>query len=38
MTEDEVKSYQDDVQKLTDTYVKKADEIAKAKEADVMTV
>ncbi|MGL4973496.1 MAG: ribosome recycling factor [Culicoidibacterales bacterium] len=38
ITEDEVKSYQDDVQKLTDTYVKKADEIAKAKEADVMTV
>lgn len=38
ITEDEVKSYQDDVQKLTDSYVKKADEIAKAKEADVLTV
>lgn len=38
ITEDEVKSYQDDVQKLTDSYVKKADDIAKAKEADVMTV
>ncbi|MGL4334901.1 MAG: ribosome recycling factor [Lactococcus garvieae] len=38
ITEDEVKSYQDDVQKLTDVYVKKADDIAKAKETDVMTV
>ncbi|MGL4952486.1 MAG: ribosome recycling factor [Culicoidibacterales bacterium] len=38
ITEDEVKSYQDDVQKLTDTYVKKADDIAKAKETDVLTV
>ncbi|MGL5296419.1 MAG: ribosome recycling factor [Culicoidibacterales bacterium] len=38
MTEDEVKAYQDDVQKLTDTYTKKVDDIVKAKETDVMTV
>ena len=36
--EDEEKRAQEKVQKLTDQYVKKIDEIAKAKEKDLMTV
>lgn len=38
ITEDEVKSYQEDVQKITDKFIKQIDEIVKAKEADVLTV
>ncbi len=36
--EDDVKHGQDKVQKLTDTFVKEIDEIAKEKEKDIMTV
>ena len=38
ITEDEEHSAADDVQKLTDTYVKKIDESLKAKEQDLMEV
>ena len=38
ITEDEEHSAEDDVQKLTDTYVKKIDESLKAKEQDLMEV
>ena len=37
-SEDEIKSGQDRVQKLTDKFVKEIDEIAKEKEKDIMTV
>jgi len=37
-SEDEIKDGQNKVQKLTDKFVKKIDEIAKAKEKDIMTV
>lgn len=35
---DELKGYQEDVQKETDTYIKKVDQIVSEKEKDVMTV
>ncbi|WP_243289848.1 ribosome recycling factor [Bacillus sp. FJAT-47783] len=38
ITEDELRSYQDDVQKLTDTYVSKVDETTKEKEKEIMEV
>ena len=38
LTKDEVTSYQDDVQKLTDKYIKDIDAIAKKKEEDLMKV
>lgn len=38
ITEDELKKYSDDVQKLTDQSIKKIDEMLSAKEADVMKV
>lgn len=37
-TEDDVKIATEDVQKITDTYIKKVDELAAAKEKEVMTV
>lgn len=37
-SEDEIKSGQDQVQKLTDKFVKEVDEIGKVKEKDIMTV
>lgn len=38
VTEDEVRSSEEQIQKLTDTYVKKIDELLKAKEEDLMEV
>ena len=38
ITEDELKIYQDDVQKLTDKYNTKIDELVKEKEADIMSI
>ncbi|WP_243386892.1 ribosome recycling factor [Bacillus kexueae] len=38
ITEDELRSYQDDVQKLTDTYVNHVDEATKEKEKEIMEV
>ncbi len=38
LSEDEVKDYQDDVQKSTDAYVKKIEEAVDAKSKDIMTV
>ncbi|MCR5775567.1 MAG: ribosome recycling factor [Lachnospiraceae bacterium] len=38
MSEDSVKDLQDQLQKLTDKYVKKVDEAAAAKEKEIMTV
>lgn len=38
ITEDDLEAYEKDVQKLTDTYVKKVDEALVAKEADIMKV
>lgn len=38
ITEDESKRGQDEVQKITDSYVAKADEILKAKEQEILTV
>lgn len=38
ITEDDVKGNEAKVQKLTDTYVAKADELGKAKEAELMTI
>lgn len=37
ITEDDVKSYEDDVQKLTDGFIKQIDEIAKDKEKDILS-
>lgn len=36
ITEDELKSYTDDVQKLTDQYIKKADELVSEKEDEIL--
>ena len=38
MSEDAVKDLQDQLQKLTDKYIKKVDEAAAAKEKEIMTV
>lgn len=38
ITEDELKIYQDDVQKLTDKFNTKIDELVKSKEADIMSI
>jgi ribosome recycling factor len=38
ITEDESKSAQDEVQKITDTYVAKADDMFKAKDAEIMKI
>ena len=38
MSEDSVKDLQDQLQKVTDSYIKKADEAAAAKEKEIMTV
>lgn len=38
LSKDEIKEYQDDVQEMTDVMIKKIDEIAKNKEADLMKV
>lgn len=38
VTEDEVRSAEEQIQKLTDTYVKQIDELLKAKEEDLMEV
>ncbi len=38
ITKDESKAAQDEIQKITDSYVKKADEILKAKEAEILKV
>ncbi len=38
LTEDDSVSYQDDVQKLTDSYIEKIDQELEAKEKDLMTV
>ena len=38
ITEDENKKAQDEIQKITDSYVVKADETLKAKEKDILTV
>jgi ribosome recycling factor len=38
ISEDEQKRHADDVQKLTDTYIKKIDDMLVAKEKDIMTV
>ncbi len=38
ISEDEIKGYQDDVQKKTDAYVKKIDDAATEKSAEIMTV
>jgi ribosome recycling factor len=38
MTEDELRSSTEDVQKLTDEYVSKIDEITKDKEKEIMEV
>lgn len=38
LSEDELRSMSDEVQKLTDTYVKTVDETLKAKEAEIMQV
>ena len=38
MSEDSVKDLQDQLQKLTDKYIKKVDEAAAAKEKEIMTV
>lgn len=38
ISEDEIKEYQDDVQKKTDAYVKKIDEAVNAKSDEIMTV
>ena len=36
--EDDAKSMQEDVQDLTDKYIAKAEEVAKAKEKEIMTI
>jgi ribosome recycling factor len=38
ITEDDLRSYSDDVQKLTDSYIAKIDEIAKDKEKEILEV
>jgi ribosome recycling factor len=38
ISQDEMKSYQDRVQKVTDSYVAKIDELAKDKEKEILTV
>lgn len=38
VSEDIIKDYEDEVQKLTDSYIKKADEMSAAKEEDIMQV
>lgn len=38
VSEDEVKKLQDDIQKTTDTYIKKIDELLAHKEKEIMTV
>lgn len=38
ISEDELKKYEDQVQKKTDTFVKKIDEIISAKEKEIMTI
>jgi ribosome recycling factor len=38
LTEDELRGYQDDVQKETDTYIKKVDDLTKAKEEEILEV
>lgn len=38
ITEDDLRSFQDDVQKLTDQYIAKIDELAKEKENEIMEV
>lgn len=38
ITEDELRGYSDDIQKLTDAHVQKMDEVAKDKEKEIMSV
>ena len=38
MSEDEVRGYQDEVQKVTDGYIKRIDEVFNNKEKEIMTV
>ncbi|WLR46922.1 ribosome recycling factor [Halobacillus litoralis] len=38
LTEDDLRSYQDDVQKVTDQHVEKIDQLAKTKEEEIMEV
>jgi ribosome recycling factor len=38
ITEDDLRSYSDDVQKLTDSYIAKIDDVAKDKEKEIMEV
>ncbi|MGK7378410.1 ribosome recycling factor [Planococcus sp. 1R117A] len=38
ITEDDLRSYSDEVQKLTDSYIAKIDEVAKDKEKEIMEV
>jgi ribosome recycling factor len=38
ISQDEMKTYQDKVQKVTDSYVAKIDELAKEKEKEILTV
>lgn len=38
ISEDEIKDYEDDIQKNTDTYVKKIDKVVEAKSDEIMTV
>lgn len=38
ITEDDLRSYQDEVQKLTDQYIAKIDELAKEKENEIMEI
>ena len=38
VSEDEIKDLQDELQKLTDKYVKKVDELAAAKEKEIVTI
>ena len=38
ITEDESKKYQDEIQKITDGYVVKSDDMYKAKDAEIMKI
>ena len=38
ITEDELRGYTEDIQKVTDEYIAKVDEIAKEKEKEIMEV
>ena len=38
ITEDDRKKYENDSQKLTDTYIKKVEELVKQKEEDLMKI